>query len=129
MNRRDYTPKVWKSSTERQLRGESSERLACEFLQAKGLVLLDQNVRYKMGEIDLVMKDKETLVFVEVRYRTKHAFGGAAASVTYSKQRKIIKAALHYQQKNAPKSYMRFDVIAFEGNNEMQWFKAAFNGF
>ncbi|KAG1661908.1 Amino-acid acetyltransferase [Nymphon striatum] len=59
----------------------------------------------------------ETLVFIEVRYRKNADFGGAAASVTPKKQQRIIKAALAYQQQNAPQSSMRFDVVAIEGDN------------
>ena len=69
------------------------------------------------------------LVFVEVRYRKNTEFGGAAASVTHKKQQRIIKAALAYQQKNAPQSSMRFDVVAIEGDNrKLNWIKNAFDG-
>ena len=70
------------------------------------------------------------LVFVEVRYRKNTEFGGAAASVTHKKQQRIIKAALAYQQKNAPQSSMRFDVVAIEGDNgDIDWITSAFDGF
>lgn len=76
------------------------------------------------------MKDQETLVFIEVRYRKNANYGGAAASVTPKKQLRIIKAALAYQQQNAPQSSMRFDVVALEGNDmEIDWIKSAFDGF
>lgn len=76
------------------------------------------------------MKDQETLVFIEVRYRKNANYGGAAASVTPKKQQRIIKAALAYQQQNAPQSSMRFDVVALEGNDmEIDWIKSAFDGF
>ncbi len=63
------------------------------------------------------MQDGESLVFIEVRYRKNADFGGAAASITHKKQQRIIKAALAYQQKHAPQSSMRFDVVAIEGIN------------
>lgn len=76
------------------------------------------------------MKDQETLVFIEVRYRKNANYGGAAASVTPKKQQRIIKAALAYQQQNSPQSSMRFDVVALEGNTmEIDWIKSAFDGF
>ena len=76
------------------------------------------------------MLDGEMLVFVEVRYRENADFGGAAASVTHKKQQRIIKAALAYQQREAPQSSMRFDVIAIEGDNrKLNWYKSAFDGF
>ena len=76
------------------------------------------------------MKDQETLVFIEVRYRKNANYGGAAASVTPKKQQRIIKAALAYQQQNSPQSSMRFDVVALEGNDmEIDWIKSAFDGF
>lgn len=129
MNDRHYTPKNSKSATSRQVRGESEEQRACEYLQAQGLSLITQNFNCRMGEIDLIMKHKESLVFIEVRYRKNREFGGAAASITRSKQRKIIRTALFYQQKHAPQSCMRFDVVAIEGDNELQWFPSAFDGF
>ena len=79
-------------------------------------------------------EDSNTLIFIEVRYRKNKDFGGAAASVTPKKQQRIIKAALAYQQQNAPQSSMRFDVVAVEGDNsdnniEIDWIKSAFDGF
>ncbi|PID45470.1 MAG: YraN family protein [Proteobacteria bacterium] len=131
MTKPHYTRKHRQSVTQRQIRGDSEEQRACEYLQSQGLELIAQNFSCRMGEIDLIMHDpeKNNLVFVEVRYRVNSTFGGAAASITRSKQRRIIRTALHYQQKYAPKSYMRFDVVAIEGDNQLQWFPAAFYGF
>ena len=131
MNGRHYTAKARESATSRQIKGDSEEQRACEYLQSQGLELITENYSCRMGEIDLIMTlpDQNTLVFVEVRYRANKAFGGAAASITRSKQRKIIRTALFYQQKYAPKSCMRFDVVAIEGDNQLQWFPAAFYGF
>ena len=124
-----YTPNTSASATDKQLQGSSQEQRACEYLESKGMILITQNFSCRMGEIDLIMQDKTSLVFVEVRYRVNKDFGGAAASVTKSKQRKIIKTALFYQQRYAPKSNMRFDVVAIESNNEIQWIPSAFDGF
>ena len=129
MSDQHYNPKIFATATTKQLMGTSQEQRACEYLESQGMDLLTQNFSCRMGEIDLIMQDKTSLVFVEVRYRANKAFGGAAASVTKSKQRKIIKAALFYQQANAPKSNMRFDVIAIESDNEIQWIPSAFDGF
>lgn len=117
--------------TKKKLIGNNAENLACDFLQSKGLTLITSNFSTRAGEVDLIMKDdEETLIFIEVRYRKNTDFGGAAASVTYKKQQRIIKAALTYQQKNNPQSSMRFDVVAIEGNDmKINWIKSAFDGF
>lgn len=76
------------------------------------------------------MRDDDTVVFVEVRYRKNSHYGGAAASVTPAKQQRIIKTALTYQQQNTPQDAMRFDVIAVEGKAfKMEWIQNAFSGF
>jgi putative endonuclease len=115
--------------TARKKTGNKAEQDACSYLQKNGLILLEKNFTTKAGEVDLIMQDDSMLVFVEVRYRKNTDFGGAAASVTPNKQRRIIKAALAYQQKHAPQSSMRFDVIAIEGDNTaIDWIKSAFDG-
>jgi len=119
-----------KKLTSRKQSGNEAEQQACKHLQAHGLKLLDKNFSIKAGEVDLIMNDGETLVFIEVRYRKNADFGGAAASVTHKKQQRIIKAALTYQQKHAPQSSMRFDVVAIEGDNRaLDWIQNAFSGF
>lgn len=108
--------------------GKEHEDLACEYLKQQGLQLKASNVRFKVGEIDLIMLDKEQLVFIEVRFRQGNLFGGAAASVDHFKQTKLIKAASLYLQQefgNNPPS-CRFDVIAMENNKQIQWIKNAF---
>ena len=129
MSDQNYIPKTSAAATSKQLKGTSQEQRACEYLESQGLDLIAQNFSCRMGEIDLIMQDKTSLIFVEVRYRANKKFGGAAASVTRSKQRKIINTALLYQQRYAPKSNMRFDVVAIESDNEIQWIPSAFNGF
>jgi len=116
--------------TAKKASGNKAEQRACDFLQNKNLIIIEKNFSTKAGEVDLIMQDGETLVFVEVRYRKNSDFGGAAASVTPKKQQRIIKAALAYQQKHAPQSSMRFDVVAIEGDNmTINWIKSAFDGF
>lgn len=123
-----------KKLTSRKKRGNDAEQKAKLYLQSQGLKLLEKNFSTKAGEVDLIMLDTtrsdEALVFIEVRYRKNADFGGAAASVTTKKQQRIIKAALAYQQKHAPQSSMRFDVVAIEGDNSnINWIKSAFDGF
>jgi len=127
--------------TAKRSRGDKAEEIACDYLHKRDLILEARNFSTRAGEIDLIMRDKndaEMLIFVEVRYRKNSDFGGAVASVTPQKQRRIIKAALAYQQQYAPQSSMRFDVIAIEGDNiennqtnsiEINWIENAFNGF
>ena len=77
-------------------RGNTAETLALEFLNAQGLELLERNFRCRTGEIDLIMRDDATLVFVEVRYRRSGAYGGAAGSVDRRKQQRVTRAALYF---------------------------------
>ena len=109
-------------------KGQQYERRAEQFLLSQGLTLLRRNYWCKLGEIDLIMRDDHTLVFVEVRYRSQHYFGGAAASVTPAKQQKLRRAALCYLQEqgiNESQQPCRFDLIAFEGE-ELHWLQNAF---
>lgn len=110
--------------------GKQAERYAESFLQRQGLKLIERNYRCRGGEIDLIMRDGEMQVFVEVRYRKHQNFGGAAASVNRQKQSRLIVAAQHYLQRQAPKDPpCRFDVVAVSpgksGNPAVQWIKNA----
>lgn len=73
--------------------GENAEQAACDFLLANKLLLIERNIRYSFGEIDLLMQDGKELVFVEVRFRRNQRFGGGAESVTSAKQKKMANAA------------------------------------
>lgn len=110
--------------------GDAAEERALAHLQAQGLRLLARNYRTPGrggGEIDLVMRDRDgTLVFVEVRKRTGRGFGGAAASVGWAKQRRIVFAARHYLLRLREPPPCRFDVISMEGGG-IQWMRAAFD--
>ncbi len=108
------------------------EAAASRFLRDRGLVPLDANVRYRDGEIDLLMLDGDTLVFVEVRYRSREDFGGAAASVTRGKQRRVIRAATRYLAGHPAHAHRpcRFDVVSADGDPgapRMEWLRAAFD--
>lgn len=99
--------------------GLEYERLACTFLQSRGYRLLEKNYRSPFGEIDLIMRNKKCLVFVEVRQRRCAQYGGAVASIHRSKQRRIIQTAQYYLQRHAAAHKMdcRIDVIAFQGEH------------
>ena len=109
-------------------KGEDAEQYAAFYLQKQQLTLLQQNYHCRFGEIDLIMRDDETLVFVEVRMRTSEAFGGAAASITASKQAKLLRTARHYIAEINTEPACRFDVVLLTGNNgkEIKWIKNAF---
>ncbi|WP_415890417.1 YraN family protein [Neptuniibacter sp. SY11_33] len=111
--------------------GKDAEKHAERFLSKNKLTLVERNYHCRFGEIDLIMLDRRTLVFVEVRYRNSKKFGGAAASVTSAKQRKIIKAAQHYlsHKTQFSNNNCRFDVIAYEYDaapTKPLWYKDAF---
>ena len=108
--------------------GAEAEQLAATFLQRQGLKLVETNYRCRFGEIDLVCKDQNTLVFVEVRLRGNDAFGGAAASITASKQHKLVLAARHYLQQLRAFPACRFDVVLLRGlrDNDIEWIRNAF---
>lgn len=97
-----------------QIKGQSAEQFAKQYLQDQGLTFISQNYRCKYGEIDLIMADKKTTVFVEVRYRKSQRFGNGAESVDYNKQRKLVATASHYLQNHnkAANQACRFDVIS-----------------
>lgn len=112
----------------RQQAGAHFEAKARRFLEHKGLRFIAANVRVRGGEIDLIMKDKHMIVFVEVRYRSSHLFGGAAASITHSKQQKLLLAARNWLARTSGSFDTvdcRFDVVAFTGN-EIEWLTNAF---
>ena len=112
--------------------GTLAEHAAFQFLLRHGLKPVARNYRCRGGEIDLVMLDGGTLALVEVRYRATQEFGGAAASVTWRKQRRIVFAARHLlkARHELVKLPARFDVIAITGADwrepRIQWIKAAF---
>ncbi|OYY94994.1 MAG: YraN family protein [Hydrogenophilales bacterium 28-61-23] len=106
-------------------KGEAEEQTAADFLIRQGLKLAARNYRCRGGEIDLIMHDGAVLVFVEVRARTSADFGGAAASITSAKQRRIALAASHYLVKHNIDAPCRFDAVLIQAG-KLQWLKAAF---
>jgi len=112
--------------------GFAAERSAQRFLRRNGLQQVAQNYRCRLGEIDLVMRDRDCLVFVEVRYRTSNRFARASLSVDSHKQRKIIRTAALFLARRATyaNSKVRFDVVAIDadahGEQTIEWIKDAF---
>ena len=119
--------------------GDAAEALALAHLRAAGLKLLHTNYRTPGrggGEIDLVMADKDgTLVFVEVRHRTSASHGGAGASISAVKQRRIVFAARHYLTRYRTLPPCRFDVVLVNGAltgdvpPAIEWLRSAFDAF
>jgi putative endonuclease len=106
--------------------GDSKERLAEDYLCGQRLRTVTRNHRCRHGEIDLIMRDGETLVFVEVRYRRSSRFGTPADSVDRRKQQRLAAAASHYLQGHPTLLPCRFDVIAISGRDQIEWIKNAF---
>ncbi|HKJ09325.1 MAG TPA: YraN family protein [Gammaproteobacteria bacterium] len=111
-----------------QLAGRRAETAACRYLQRRGLRLLARNYRCRVGEIDLIMGDGDSLVFVEVRYRRSVRFGGAAESIDRRKQARIIACASHYLQQHPGLAARpaRFDVVAIAADDQVSWIPDAF---
>jgi len=108
------------------LQGEMAEQLALNYLSQQGLQLRERNFRCRLGELDLIMTDKQTLVIVEVRFRKNNHYGSAAESVTVSKQSRIIAATQVYLSRNQSDGAIRFDVVAISGDLVINWIKNAF---
>ena len=109
--------------------GEAAERHALAYLMQQGLKLVETNYRSRFGEIDLIMRDGEVLVFAEVRMRKNNDFGGARASITLTKQAKLIKTANQYLAKIARPPPCRFDAVLLGDANSgtIEWIKNAFD--
>ena len=118
--------------TDTRARGAQVEAAAREYLVTAGLQPLAANAQARHGELDLVMRDGHTVVFVEVRYRRSSAFGGGFASVDHGKRRRLVHAARaflagHPQMADAP---CRFDVVDADGDPDaptLTWLRAAFD--
>ena len=102
-------------------RGQQAETLALSWLQQRGLVCVARNYRCRMGEIDLIMHDGITLVFVEVRQRRSARFGGAAASITPAKQARLVRTAEHYLHTLPSLPPCRFDAVLLDGQQPPEW--------
>lgn len=112
-------------------KGKHGEQLALNHLVNQGLMLVEQNFSSRYGEIDIIMRDSDEWVFVEVRMRQSQAFGGGLESVTRSKQRKLINTAEYYMQKHYKTHFesCRFDIIEIGGlldEQQLNWVQDAF---
>lgn len=106
--------------------GQQAEQFALRYLLAKGLSLIAQNYTCSRGELDLIMWDKETVVFVEVRYRKNLSHGSALESIHFYKQKRIITAARYFllSRRWTDKYDCRFDVVAID--KTVEWVKDVF---
>lgn len=97
------------------LPGSQGERLACRYLEAQGFVILARNFRSRAGEVDIVGRDSETTVFVEVKERHGTSHGEAVEAVTLGKRQRIVRAArLFAATRGLSDSPLRFDVVAID---------------
>lgn len=112
--------------------GQEGEIQACSYLQQQGLILIERNYRCRSGELDLIMRDGEHLVFVEVRSRNNSNYGNPAETVTRRKQNRIVRAAAHYLQRQRINKPCRFDVVAISTapqTHKLEWIKDAFQAY
>ena len=107
--------------------GSAREEQARHYLEARGLQLLERNYRSRCGEIDLIMRDGDCLVFVEVRYRKHSAYGSPAETVTHAKRRRITAAAQQYLQEYPSRLDCRFDILGIGAADRVEWLKNAFD--
>lgn len=112
-------------------RGKEGEELAAQYLQAAGYRIVERNFRCRLGEIDIIARDGDTLVFVEVKMKTKESYGDPEAAVDRAKQKKISLVSLHYlQTNNIPDQPARYDVVAVQRSalgQEIRLIKDAFD--
>lgn len=108
-------------------KGTAVEDWACTYLEQQGLKVVERNFRTRQGEIDLVMSDGGQLVFVEVRYRNSSRFGGALESVDRRKRARLVAAANSYLSVRGFTGSARFDVVAVERTDRVQWITNAFD--
>ncbi|RDF08774.1 YraN family protein [Haemophilus paraphrohaemolyticus] len=109
----------------KRLQGSLYEQKARAYLETQGLKFIAANQTFKCGELDLVMADGDTVVFVEVRQRKSNRFGSAVESIDYRKQQKWLNAANMWlftkRKQSLDTAKCRFDVVAFEGDNPPLW--------
>lgn len=102
--------------------GGVAEQIAVDYLQSQGLILVQQNFYSRFGEIDIIMRDHDTLVFIEVKKRVA-GIDVALESITWAKQQKLVRAAKYYLAKINRDVACRFDAVAIDKNNNCQWVK------
>ncbi|MBR7059483.1 MAG: YraN family protein [Neisseriaceae bacterium] len=102
---------------------QNAEDMACDFLEQNGFSIVARNWHCTFGEIDIVAKQKQLLLFVEVKYRSNANFGGVAHSITYSKMQKIRRSIETYLQRFPHCGDIRADALLIEGNGNLQHIK------
>lgn len=102
--------------------GNEAELHALKYLEQNGLKLVVQNFSSRFGEIDLVMHDGDSYVFVEVKVR-KSGINSSIESITYSKQQKLVKTAQYFLMKLGRDVNCRFDAVVLAGNRQIEWLK------
>jgi putative endonuclease len=107
-------------------RGQEAEDTAFDYLCKHGLTEIARNYRCRFGEIDLIMRDVETVVFVEVRQRSSNFFGGALESIDARKKKKLLTAARHFMAAKGSIPDCRFDAVLLNGDNRIEWIRDAF---
>ena len=118
--------------TQKQLIGQAAENIAADFFRAQGLDILERNYLRRMGELDIVARDRDVLVIAEVRTRSSDRYGGAAASVDSRKQQRLIRAAsqLLQERRDLSRLRVRFDVVVVSemeaGCGRVEWIRHAF---
>jgi len=108
--------------------GRAGEEKACRELKKNGYIIIGHNYKTRFGEIDIIARDKGELVFIEVRTREKNEFIHPAETITYRKQKHLIKAAEIYLKREKPTSFtgIRFDVVAITLPDKVEIIKNAF---
>lgn len=111
--------------------GNKAEQLAVALIEKNGFTCLAQNYRSKAGEIDIIATQGELLLFIEVKHRSNRSYGSAEEMVNPAKQKKIVRAAKQFlqQQPRYQNHQCRFDVIAFNGQQQASWLTNAFEAY
>ena len=112
-----------------QSKGKLAEDKACKYLEKQGLTLIERNYRCRNGEIDLIMQDKDQLVFVEVRYRKNDSHGTAVDTVDQRKMKKLISTANYYLIRHQLDTPARFDIVGFDATFHPKWISNAFDTY
>lgn len=111
--------------------GKDAESACCDYLKQQGLKLITQNYHGYRGEIDLIMRDQDCVVFVEVRFRKNAGYGDGFDSVTHSKKQRILATAEQYLQQETSLKNGRIDVVAMstkpeDNEYQFEWIRNAF---
>lgn len=120
---------AWLRRSNTKAQGDHYEQVAKQYLLSHSLTYVTNNFSCKMGELDLIMRDNNTLVFVEVKYRRHRQYGAAEEMVNYAKQKRLMRTAFYWLQQHnysIDNTSFRFDVIAIhEQGNDINWIKNA----